>query len=1005
MASPLDAVIALERQGHFAATLRTIQVLLSGDLPRHEQAALALCGGRCALRQGGEQGYRTAQVYFARARECYEHLAQSEMVAIVLAEEAMGAVQCGMAHALQTALQKLHEAETYQRHANGEAAAIIAHYRAVVYDRLGEKEHAFEYFTHAYELLQHTSGRAANVLDDLGAYYVSLGKPHLARSCYTQAIAKKTETGDVCGQAVTYGHLGRLLVADEHYAEAVERLGKAIEMGTQTDNVREVIRNYNSLAQAYIALQDHTQATQALAMCIRLASQHDFPDLLAHAYMGQARLLRQQGSLEQALTVLRTHALPMLRAGLDVPGLAAARQHEGGLLHAMGQWSEAIEALREAAYLYRESVCPRELAVVTLELVQLYLDSGRVEDARTAVHTALDLAEKLGDTQLVRSSDALLERLDPKEAVQRAFRRVGGQDMGSRSFLLGGQREVLTVLMSDIVNFTAYAAHTELQEVTQTLNDYFTLMTDIVMRHHGHVDKYVGDGLMAIFQDVPGVGHHANRAVHVALEMLERLRDFNKERAVHNQQALHIRIGVHSGPAIIGNIGCYGKMDYTAIGTAVILASRLEQYATADSVFISDATYQLLGGYFHAVPVPAFMPKGFSEVQRVWQVLGRHPLLKLPVEFVAPDTSGLLYPGAVTIALGPYCGPGRIGRQPWGAARLPASETTSTARLADNTSAAAMVYAHPDLVLGYVARDQRSTVTLILPRRPDFDAIVAAYLVQELLEKGSMPPEARQIVEYIELVQADGLPPTPAVWHTPYGVLLGIRGRNLRYCREHALSQTQQDLYDVQRTFYFLRYLVERLAAGVDIVRPVGHATPPLFDETGPLEPPFERERDFVRRDVALYDRDIARASTCTIVLPAMGPQDSSQRLSAIALEDPTSTLFATWAHHDRRHTTHGFDVVILREHDKHYSLSLKPTADVWLKGLGMALERAEAAKRQRMRAEDLSILARITPAQTRVWDDQCVPDYTRIETTPQGTVLSMAEVLQLVQDATCWRL
>src|SRR5262249_53844537 len=144
--------------------------------------------------------------------------------------------------------------------------------------------------------------------------------------------------------------------------------------------------------------------------------------------------LRQQGALEPALSVLRAHAVPRLRACFDVPGLASARQQEGGLLYAMGQWPEAIEALREASSLYRAHLRPREPAVVILELAQLYLDSGRVEEARTAVHTALDLAEKLGDTHLVRSSDALLERLDPKEAVQRAFRRVDGQDMGSRSF-------------------------------------------------------------------------------------------------------------------------------------------------------------------------------------------------------------------------------------------------------------------------------------------------------------------------------------------------------------------------------------------------------------------------------------------------------------------------------------------------------------------------------------------------------------------------------------------
>jgi class 3 adenylate cyclase len=639
-----------------------------------------------------------------------------------------------------------------------------------------------------------------------------------------------------------------------------------------------------------------------------------------------------------------------------------------------------------------------------LELAQLYLDSGRDKDARTAVHTALDLAEKLGDTHLVRSSDAVLERLDPKEAMQRVFRRVDGHDIGSRSFLLGGQREILTVLMSDIVSFTAYVADTELQEVTQTLNDYFTLMTDIVVRHHGHVDKYVGDGLMAIFREAPGVGHHANRAVYAALEMLERLRDFNKGRAMHHQQAIHIRIGVHSGPAIIGNIGCYGKMDYTAIGTAVILASRLEQYASADSVCISDATYQLLGGYFQAVPGSDFVPKGFAEAQRVWQVCGQQPLLKFSVEFVAPDAMVTPHSGVVAIALGPRCGPGLIGRQPRGAVCPSSSAQTRAPDMASRDSATALVYTQPELVLHHVDQDHLAKVTLVLPRCPDVDALVAAYFVQELLDKGRLPAEAWQLVEYVRRLQTGTLPSTPSVWHTPYGVMLGIRGRNLRYCQEHALSQTQQDLYDVQRTFYFLRYLMERLATGVDIVSAKASGHTALFDEAEPLQPPFERERDFVRRDLEAYERDVARAYTFAAALPVLGLSDSMRPSTAIAVEDPTSTLFATWAHEDTRHTAAGFDLVVLCERKHHYRLSVKPTAGICLQGLSSALQRAEMAKLDLPEEGDMYTMPRLTAVPTPVWDDQGVPDHTLLKTTRQGTTLTMTDILQLVQDVRRWK-
>src|SRR5262249_7437391 len=510
--------------------------------------------------------------------------------------------------------------------------------------------------------------------------------------------------------------------------------------------------------------------------------------------------------------------------------------------------------------------------------------------------------------------------------------------------------------------------------------------------------------LMAIFREAPGVGHHANRAVYAALEMLECLRDFNKGRAVHHQPAIHIRIGVHSGPAIIGNIGCYGKMDYTAIGTAVILASRLEQYATVDSVCISDATYQLLGGYFQVVPGADFVPKGFAEAQRVWQVCGQQPLLKFSVEFVAPDAMVTPHPGVVAIALGARCGPGLIGRPPRGTVCSNSAAQTRTADMASGDSATALGYTQPELVLRHADQDHLAEVTLVLPRCLDVDAMIAAYFVQELLDKGYLPTEAWQLVEYVRRVQTGTLPPTLSIWHTPYGVMLGIRGRNLRYCREHVLSQTQQDLYDVQRTFYFLRHLMERLTTGVDIVSANVSCRATLFDEAEPLQPPFERERDFIRRDLEAYERDVARAYTFDAVLPVLRLVGNRRPSTAIAVEDPTSTLFVTWAHEDTHHTAAGFDLVVLCERKRHYRLSVKPTAGICLQGLSSALERAEMAKLHLPEAVGIYPMPRLAPAPTPVWDDQGVPDHLLLETTRQGSTLTLAEVLQLVQDVRHWR-
>jgi hypothetical protein len=197
---------------------------------------------------------------------------------------------------------------------------------------------------------------------------------------------------------------------------------------------------------------------------------------------------------------------------------------------------------------------------------------------------------------------------------------------------------------------------------------------------------------------------------------------------------------------------------------------------------------------------------------------------------------------------------------------------------------------------------------------------------------------------------------------------------------------------------------MERLAAGVDIVSAQASGQATLFDEAEPLQPPFERERDFVRRDLEAYDRDVARAYRFDAVLPVLGLEGSVRHSTAIAVEDPTSTLFATWAHEDTRHTSAGFDLVVLCERQHHYRLSVKPTAGLCLQGLSSALGRAEMAKLHLPEAGDMYTMPRLTSAPTSVWDNQGVPDQTLLETTRQGTTLTLAEVLQLVQDVRRWR-
>jgi adenylate cyclase len=162
---------------------------------------------------------------------------------------------------------------------------------------------------------------------------------------------------------------------------------------------------------------------------------------------------------------------------------------------------------------------------------------------------------------------------------------------------LGGRRQEVTVLFSDIRGFTSYSEGLPPEEVVKRLNEYFAVMCEVIFRHGGTLDKYLGDGIMALFGAPLPAADHARRALLAAVEMLERLGELNRAWEKRGEGTFQIGIGINSGPAVVGNIGSPRRLEYTAIGEAVNLASRLEglnkEFGT--SIILSEATAACLG--------------------------------------------------------------------------------------------------------------------------------------------------------------------------------------------------------------------------------------------------------------------------------------------------------------------------------------------------------------------------------------------------------------------------
>ena len=188
------------------------------------------------------------------------------------------------------------------------------------------------------------------------------------------------------------------------------------------------------------------------------------------------------------------------------------------------------------------------------------------------------------------------------------------------SFKLGGVSQTVTILFADIRGFTRISEHAPAEKIVSLLNRYFSAMTDIIFAHGGTLDKYLGDGLMALFGAPTATPDDASNALNAAVAMQRRLMGINRELRDEGFPEIGVGMGLHTGEAIIGYIGSERRSEYTAIGDTVNTSSRLESNARGGEILISDATAQAAHSRYKLQPRDPIMVKNREQPVRLWEV-------------------------------------------------------------------------------------------------------------------------------------------------------------------------------------------------------------------------------------------------------------------------------------------------------------------------------------------------------------------------------------------------
>ena len=220
------------------------------------------------------------------------------------------------------------------------------------------------------------------------------------------------------------------------------------------------------------------------------------------------------------------------------------------------------------------------------------------------------------------------ERREQEAALRERFERLLSPDLsemvvsGQLKVEKGGENREATVMFADFRNFTRISEETDAKEMLKTINEYFEVIVNVVFRHSGTVDKFIGDEIMVLWGAPVTRDDDPVHAVRAALEIQSELAAFNMSRATEGLLQISLGIAINTGNLVAGYIGSTRTMSYSVIGDVVNIAHGICPAAKADQIIISESTYTQVKDVFEVAKLAPVRAKGKNDLIPVYEVLG-----------------------------------------------------------------------------------------------------------------------------------------------------------------------------------------------------------------------------------------------------------------------------------------------------------------------------------------------------------------------------------------------